>query len=555
MRRREDTVPFLRPGDVEIRAATASGGGGAGKRWQMDVEKRDRIDRRGCFPVFPQHRSRAQPQSNLSFGGPGPRLPSLPSFPPPSLPRSLPRVQRLLISAEFAIVFARGFYVFVLPSLQVVHADWRSAARPEPSSPIHYPLFHLLRTSYPRWINSKTGQDDADGSVPVSEDGAKNESELQKEGESEEPVKETETPKSSEEASSALESSPSEGAPAPPSSSSTPPASNTDSDSVIKPTIPSSYLYTLLSLTIARRPLFPGFYKAVVIRNPAVVAAIKEILKRGQPYLGAFLLKEKENKDMESTEEDDKDIIDGLDESILTGKSAVLQEEALTAVLYPHRRIRITELVQPGTAIVKVDEADITEALSTPPAEPVEGTEETTASSPTSFLKEYPISLVRITNLPTEPYTKDNQHIRAFTSEIITNFSINQVTSTNIFDEPDKLADLAAAVSSGEPQELQDVLESTQVEDRLRRALLVLKKELINAELQSKLARDVAGTLTVRLRQREYYFMEHELGLEGSPSLLLLGVSSSIVARRAEGRHSVPPVAEAVYTTTSILRE
>ncbi|KAF6765789.1 ATP-dependent protease La [Ephemerocybe angulata] len=451
---------------------------------------------------------------------------------------------------------ARTFLSHPLPTIPPVN---RSRLCYSTTGPLH----PSLRTSYPRWINSKTGQDDADGSVPVSEDGAKNEGESQKEGESEDPVKEKETPKSEEEASSASESSPTEGAPAPPSSSSTPPASgsNTGSNSVIKPTIPSSYPYPLLALPIARRPLFPGFYKAVVIRNPAVVAAIKEMMKRGQPYLGAFLLKDKENKDMESTEEDDKDVIDSLDEvhdvgvfcqvtSVFAaapkdgatappvgpdGKPAALQEEALTAVLYPHRRIRITELVQPGAAIVKVDEADITEVPSTPPSEPVEGAEATPATSPTSFLKEYPISLVRITNLPTEPYTKDNQHIRAFTSEIvsvfkdiaqlnplfrdqITNFSINQVTSANIFDEPDKLADFAAAVSSGEPRELQDVLESTQVEDRLRKALLVLKKELINAELQSKLARDVDSKIAKR--QREYYLMEQmrgikrELGLE-----------------------------------------
>ncbi|PCH40622.1 ATP-dependent protease La [Wolfiporia cocos MD-104 SS10] len=54
--------------------------------------------------------------------------------------------------------------------------------------------------------------------------------------------------------------------------------------------------------------------------------------------------------------------------------------------------------------------------------------------------------------------------------------------------------------------ELQDVLESLPVEDRLRKALLVLKKELINAQLQSKLARDVDNKIAKR--QREYHLME-----------------------------------------------
>jgi hypothetical protein len=44
----------------------------------------------------------------------------------------------------------------------------------------------------------------------------------------------------------------------------------------------------------------PGFYKAVVIRNPQVVAIVKDMTKRGQQYLGAFLLKD---------EQDDSDVI------------------------------------------------------------------------------------------------------------------------------------------------------------------------------------------------------------------------------------------------------
>lgn len=152
----------------------------------------------------------------------------------------------------------------------------------------------------------------------------------------------------------------------------------------------------------------------------------------------------------------------------------------------------------------------------------------------TSFLHKHAISIVHVENLVTQPYNKDDQYIRAFMSEIvsvfkdiaqlnplfrdqITNFSINQVAS-NVFDEPDKLADFAAAVSTGEVGELQDVLESLAVDDRLRKALLVLKKELINAQLQSKLSRDVDSKIAKR--QREYYLMEQlkgikkELGME-----------------------------------------
>ncbi|KAA1477173.1 ATP-dependent protease La [Dentipellis sp. KUC8613] len=328
--------------------------------------------------------------------------------------------------------------------------------------------------------------------------------------------------------------------------------------SISRQSIPEVYPQ-VLALPIARRPLFPGFYKAVVVRNPQVVAAIKDMMKRGQPYLGAFLLKD---------EQADSDVITDVNSVHDVGVFAQItsvfaansgpggkeddKEEGLTAVLYPHRRIKITDLVkaggqQPSTvAVENVEEKPVTateEQLPTPPPSPTPAESELSPEEvaklhptplQTSFLQNYDISIVNIENLVTQPYNKDDQYIRAFMSEIvsvfkdiaqlnplfrdqITNFSINQVAS-NVFDEPDKLADFAAAVSTGEVRELQDVLESLVVEDRLRKALLVLKKELINAQLQSKLSRDVDSKIAKR--QREYYLMEQlkgikkELGME-----------------------------------------
>ena len=364
------------------------------------------------------------------------------------------------------------------------------------------------------------------------------------------------------------------------SSSSPPPREPLPITSAIsKQSVPEHYP-EVLALPIARRPLFPGFYKAVVIRNPAVVAAIKEMMRRGQPYLGAFLLKD---------EQADSDIISDINSVHHVGVFAQItsvfsatggaakdgeeaKEEGLTAVLYPHRRIKLTGLMKKGDGSSAADLQDMGETSQepiTPPSSPVRpspnsdlqhaenetsqqrsipqscedisfpyifGTDYTLHVAPlqTSFLHEYPISVVSVQNLVVQPYNKDEQYVRAVMSEIvsvfkdiaqlnplfrdqITNFSISQV-STNVFDEPDKLADFAAAVSAGEVRELQDVLESLVIEDRLRKALLVLKKELINAQLQSKISRDVDSKIAKR--QREYYLMEQlkgikkELGME-----------------------------------------
>lgn len=112
-----------------------------------------------------------------------------------------------------------------------------------------------------------------------------------------------------------------------------------------KPTVPEEYPQ-VLALPISGRPLFPGFYKAVVIKEPKVTAAIKELMKRGQPYVGAFLLKE---------EGLETDTITNINEVHQIGVFAQItsvfssstgkEDGGLTAVLYPHRRIKMNELL------------------------------------------------------------------------------------------------------------------------------------------------------------------------------------------------------------------
>lgn len=113
-----------------------------------------------------------------------------------------------------------------------------------------------------------------------------------------------------------------------------------------KPTVPEHYPQ-VMAIPIAKRPLFPGFYKAITIRDRNVVDAINEMIKRGQPYVGAFLFKD---------ETADKDIIEKLDDVHDVGVFAQItsafpvhgDEHSLTAVLYPHRRIKMTALMPPS---------------------------------------------------------------------------------------------------------------------------------------------------------------------------------------------------------------
>ncbi|KMU80566.1 ATP-dependent protease La [Coccidioides immitis RMSCC 3703] len=299
-----------------------------------------------------------------------------------------------------------------------------------------------------------------------------------------------------------------------------------------------------MAIPIARRPLFPGFYKAITIKDPNVVAAVQEMMKRGQPYVGAFLFKD---------ENADKDIIESMDDVHDVGVFAQItsafpvhgDENGLTAVLYPHRRIKMSSLLPPQEKAAKEEPESQAqkEAPLDKQGDVVASFEEATMEQapkdvlnyePTSFLHKYPVSIVNVDNLAEEPVDKKSPVIRAVTSEIvnvfkdvanlnplfrdqISTFSMSQ-SAGNVIEEPAKLADFAAAVSAGEIKELQDVLETMNVEERLSKALVVLKKELMNAQLQSKISKDVEAK--IQKRQREYWLMEQmkgirrELGIE-----------------------------------------
>lgn len=353
-----------------------------------------------------------------------------------------------------------------------------------------------------------------------------------------------------------------------------------------KATVPDVYPQ-VMAIPIAKRPLFPGFYKAVTVRDPNVVAAIQDMIKRGQPYIGAFLFKD---------EAADGDTIENVNDVHEVGVFAQItsafpvhgDEGALTAVLYPHRRIKMSALISPDrlstTEPKKVDIGEIIPEVI--PAKPtkeevvqekkgdvVASFEEGAVQSkrtetppapyePTSFLKSYNVSLVNVENLAEEPHDPKSPVIRAITNEIvnvfkevanlnalfrdqISTFSMSQ-SAGNVMQEPAKLADFAAAVSAGEVNELQDVLETLNVEDRLQKALVVLKKELMNAQLQSKISKDVERS--IQKRQREYWLMEQMKGIRRELGIESDGKDKLVEKFREKGlKLAMPDVVKKVF--------
>lgn len=86
------------------------------------------------------------------------------------------------------------------------------------------------------------------------------------------------------------------------------------------------------------------------------------------------------------------------------------------------------------------------------------------------------------------------------------------------FTEPGKLADFAVALTTATREELQEVLETFDMQSRIDKALLLLKKELDLSRLQRSISQKIEATITKS--QKEYFLREQlktikkELGIE-----------------------------------------
>jgi len=135
--------------------------------------------------------------------------------------------------------------------------------------------------------------------------------------------------------------------------------------------------------------------------------------------------------------------------------------------------------------------------------------------------------------------TNSDDTIRALSNEILA--TIRELAMINpLFREhvtffptridpkdPYRLADFAACLTTGSPEELQAVLEEKDAELRLHKALVLLSKEREVCKLQQEISKKVEEKMTET--QRKYFLMEQlksikkELGMEKDDKEALLG--------------------------------
>ncbi|XP_021898774.1 lon protease homolog 1, mitochondrial isoform X1 [Carica papaya] len=269
------------------------------------------------------------------------------------------------------------------------------------------------------------------------------------------------------------------------------------SSSAIVPTNPRPEDYlTVLALPLPHRPLFPGFYMPIYVKDPKLLAALQESRRRQAPYAGAFLVKDEPGTDPSTgagseTEKNvlelkGKELFNRLYEVGTLAQISTIQGDQV--ILIGHRRLRITEMVSEDPLTVKVD------------------------------------------HLKDNPYNKDDDVIKATSFEVIS--TLRDVLKTSSlwrdhvqtytqhigdFNFP-RLADFGAAISGANKHQAQQVLEELDVHKRLQLTLELVKKEMEISKIQESIAKAIEEKISGE--QRRYLLNEQlkaikkELGLE-----------------------------------------
>ncbi len=237
-------------------------------------------------------------------------------------------------------------------------------------------------------------------------------------------------------------------------------------------------------LPLTRRPFFPGMAAPVVIEKGPYYEVLQRVAKSKHKYLGLVL-----------TKKEDVDIYK-------------LQPKDVYKVGVLARVLRIVPMEEGGAQVVLNMEQRFTIKKAARKEDGLRAEVqffEEVGDQPSDELKAYSINIITTIRelLKLNPLFKDE---------------LQMFLGHSDFTEPGKLADFAVALTTATREELQDVLEAFNLQERIDKALLLLRKELDLTKLQNTINQKIETSISQS--QKEFFLREQlrtikqELGLE-----------------------------------------
>ena len=246
----------------------------------------------------------------------------------------------------------------------------------------------------------------------------------------------------------------------------------------------------VLVLPISRRPIFPGFVAALVVKDEKISEGILNSVENNSGFLGLFL-------STAATPEASSELIKSKNDIHKVGVFAAVKHVQKTLqgtqlFVLAHRRITLDKFITFGPPAF----ADVTHWSSKPAL-----TQDLGSSIIRAYMNEIMIAIKELVKM--NPLAQEQ---------------VAQSSLRMEFSDPFKLADLAAAMTTSDGAELQKVLEEPDPQQRLAIALTLIRKEIEVLKLQKDILNQVETKMSKQ--QREYLLKEQlksikqELGIE-----------------------------------------
>ncbi len=237
-------------------------------------------------------------------------------------------------------------------------------------------------------------------------------------------------------------------------------------------------------IPLNRRPFFPGMAAPIVIEPGPFYEVLKLVAKSEHKCMGLFLTK-KEDANVYEVGLDD---LHGVGVLARILRIIPMEQGGAQVVLNMEKRILIKRLLKSKYLRVSIQVH-----------------EDHPSNKLSKELKAYSISIITTIKdlLKLNPLFKEELQI---------------FLSHSDFTEPGKLADFAVALTTASREELQEVLETFDLQGRIDKALVLLKKELDLSKLQNSINLKIEAGISKT--QREFFLREQlktikkELGLE-----------------------------------------
>ncbi|KHC71379.1 ATP-dependent protease La [Candida albicans SC5314] len=229
-----------------------------------------------------------------------------------------------------------------------------------------------------------------------------------------------------------------------------------------------------LAIAMKDRPFLPGATRHLHVSDPEVIKCVNHMINSNikSPYFVLFHVRDTNSEDAALDVIKDRDFVHEvgtLCQIIKTTGSEIL--------VYPHYRVKLVDISTPNSRSESIEKEQ--------------------DNSQTSYLKKFEVSYAVTQQLKDEPYDEQSITINAWTRRIKELYEKlapkydQPENKEEIMSNPSMLADFIASKVHAKPEQIQEILESSNVETKLELSLQLLQVEADADEMRQTALKNI----------------------------------------------------------------